>query len=123
ACRIVQDKAQTLAEVPPLIGFLFGPPVEDEKAWRKVMREGAGEALGAAREALAAAPGFDEAAVEAALAPLPERLGIKPGKLYQPIRVAITGSSVSPGIFESLAALGREESLARIGRAIDRLTA
>ena len=49
---------------------------------------------------------FDPGAVEAALGPLPERLGVKPGGLYQPIRVAITGTSVSPGIFESLAVLG-----------------
>jgi glutamyl-tRNA synthetase len=67
------------------------------------------------------APAFDAEAVEAALAPLPERLGAKPGKVYQPIRVAITGSSVSPGIFESLAALGREESLSRIDAALVRL--
>ncbi len=48
---------------------------------------------------------------------------MKPGKLYQPIRVAITGSSVSPGIFESLAALGRERTVARLEAAIERLTA
>ncbi|MGH2974886.1 MAG: glutamate--tRNA ligase, partial [Solirubrobacterales bacterium] len=44
-----------------------------------------------------------------------------PGRVYQPIRVAITGTAVSPGIFESLAALGREESLSRIDAAIARL--
>ena len=109
ACEIVQEKAQTLAEVWPLIRFLFEPPVEDEKAWRKTMKDGAPAALEAAREALAAADGFDSAAVEAALAPLPERLGVKPGRVYQPIRVAISGGTVSPGIFESLAVLGREE--------------
>ncbi|HEY5053477.1 MAG TPA: hypothetical protein VII45_08725, partial [Solirubrobacterales bacterium] len=57
------------------------------------------------------------------LSPLPDRLEIKAGKLYQPIRVAITGSAVSPGIFESLAVLGRESSLARIGAAVERLGA
>ncbi len=123
ACGIVQEKAQTLAEVWPLIRFLFGPPVADEKAWRKTMKDGALEALEAAREALAAADGFGAEAVEAALAPLPERLGAKPGKVYQPIRVAITGSTVSPGIFESLSALGREESLRRIDAALVRLHA
>jgi glutamyl-tRNA synthetase len=122
ACEIVQEKAQTLVEVWPLIRFLFGPPVEDEKAWRKVMKDGASERLRAAREALAASEGFDPGAVEAALAPLPERLEAKPGKVYQPIRVAISGGSVSPGIFESLAVLGREESLARIDAALQRLS-
>ncbi len=123
ACAIAQEKAQTLDEVWALVRFLFEPPMEDEKAWAKVMRDGAGEALEASRSALAAADGFDAAAVEAALEPLPERLGAKPGRVYQPIRVAITGTSVSPGIFESLAVLGREESLARIDAAIARLGA
>jgi glutamyl-tRNA synthetase len=51
ACEIAQEKAQTLAEVWPLIRFLFEPPVEDEKAWGKVMKEGTGEVLVAAAEA------------------------------------------------------------------------
>ena len=121
ACEIVQEKAQTLAEVWPLIRFLFEPPVEDEKAWRKTMKDEAPAALEASRAALAAADGFDAAAVEAALSPLPERLGLKPGRVYQPIRVAISGGTVSPGIFESLAVLGREESLRRIDAALVRL--
>ncbi|HEU4945137.1 MAG TPA: glutamate--tRNA ligase [Solirubrobacterales bacterium] len=121
ACEIVQEKAQTLAEVWPLVRFLFEPPVEEEKAWRKVMKDGALSSLEAARAALGSADAFDTDAVEAALAPLPERLGVKPGKVYQPIRVAISGGTVSPGIFESLAALGREKSLQRIDAAIERL--
>jgi glutamyl-tRNA synthetase len=121
ACEIVQEKAQTLEEVWPLIRFLFEPPIEDEKAWRKTMKDGAPVLLEAAREALAGCERFDAAAVEQALGPLPERLGVGAGKLYQPIRVAITGTTVSPGIFESLAALGREQSLARIDTALARL--
>ncbi len=123
ACEIVQEKAQTLAEVWPLIRFLFEPPVEDEKAWRKTMKDEAPAALEASREALAVASGFDAAEVEVALSPLPERLGLKPGRVYQPIRVAISGGTVSPGIFESLAVLGREESLRRIDAALVRLRA
>ena len=121
ACEIVQEKAQTLEEVWPLIRFLFEPPVDDEKAWRKVMKDGALSSLEAARGALGSTEAFDSKAVEAALAPLPDRLGVKPGKVYQPVRVAISGGTVSPGIFESLAALGREESLRRIDAAIERL--
>jgi glutamyl/glutaminyl-tRNA synthetase len=49
------------------------------------------------------------------------RHDVKPKHLFQPLRVAITGTMVSPGIFESLAALGREESVARIERALERL--
>ncbi len=122
ACEIAQEKAQTLAEVWPLIRFLFEPPVEDEKAWAKVMKGEVGEMLGAAAAALGAADGFDPPAVEAALAPLLERFEVKPGKLYQPIRVAITGTTVSPGIFESLSVLGKERAVERIETAARRLT-
>lgn len=123
ACSITQEKAQTLDEVWTLIRFLFEPPVDDEKAWQKVMKDGAEAALDASRETLASVEDFDAGAIEAALEPLPGRLDAKPGKVYQPIRVAITGTSVSPGIFESLAALGREKSLARIDAALARLRA
>jgi glutamyl-tRNA synthetase len=121
ACAIAQEKAQTLAEVWPLIRFLFEPPVDDPKAWSKVMKEGSGAMLEAAAAALREAEPFEPAAIEAALAPLLERFDVKPGKLYQPIRVAITGSSVSPGIFESLAALGRQPTLNRLETAVERL--
>jgi glutamyl-tRNA synthetase len=121
ACEIAQEKAQTLDEVWPLIRFLFEAPVEDPKAWAKVMKGEAGSLLAAASAALAGAEPFEPEPIEAALAPLLERFEVKPGKLYQPIRVAITGSSVSPGIFESLAALGREQSLQRIAAASERL--
>jgi glutamyl-tRNA synthetase len=121
ACAIAQEKAQTLSEVWPLIRFVFEPPLEDPKAWRKVMGEETRPLLEAARAALGEANGFQPADVEAALAPLLERHDVKPGRLYQPLRVAITGSSVSPGIFESLSVLGREEALARIDAAIERL--
>jgi glutamyl-tRNA synthetase len=123
ACAIVQEKAQTLEEVWPLIRFLFEPPIEDEKAWRKTMKDEAPATLEASREALAGAEAFDVGGVEAALTPLPERLGVKPGRVFQPIRVAITGGTVSPGIFESVATLGREESLRRIDAALVRLRA
>jgi glutamyl-tRNA synthetase len=122
ACEIAQEKAQTLEEVWPLIRFLFEQPVEDEKAWAKVMKGGAGEMLEAVAEALESVEPFAPGPIESALAPLLERFDVKPGKLYQPIRVAITGSSVSPGIFESLAVLGRERSLQRIRAAAARLS-
>jgi len=121
AAAIAQEKAQTLEEVWPLVRFLFEPPAADEKAWGKVMKEGSGELLTAVAEALEPVEPFEPEAIEAALAPLLERFGLKPGRLYQPIRVAITGTSISPGIFESLAVLGRERSLERIRAAAGRL--
>ncbi len=121
ACTIVQDKAQTLDEAWPLIRFLFRDPVDDPKAWEKVMKPESREALAAAVDTLRGADAFDAEALEAALGELVERLGQKPKNVYQPIRVAITGTTVSPGIFDSLAALGREESVRRIEAAIERL--
>jgi glutamyl-tRNA synthetase len=123
ACEISQEKAQTLTELWPLIRFLYEPPVDDERAWRKVMDADAAGRLEAALEVLRAAEPFDAETLERELTPLVERLGVKPGKLYQPLRVAITGTTVSPGIFESLAALGREEAISRIESAISRLRA
>jgi glutamyl-tRNA synthetase len=121
ACQIVQDKAQTLDEVWPLIRFLFAGAADDQAAWEKVMTSEARPALSDALDALRAAEGFDAASVEAALSPVVERSGRKAKALYQPLRVAITGTTVSPGIFDSLAALGREESVGRIEQALRRL--
>ena len=121
ACEIVRDKAQTLDEVWPLIRFLFAGPVDDAAAWERVMTPEARSVLSAALEGLRSADGFDPSTIEAALSAVVERLGRKAKAVYQPIRVAITGTTVSPGIFDSLAALGREESLARIETALKRL--
>ncbi|MBA2342193.1 MAG: hypothetical protein H0V85_01870 [Thermoleophilaceae bacterium] len=76
--------------------------------------------LARAREALAGVEPFDGDHVEAVLRTLPDELGVKGKQVFQPIRVAISGGTVSPGIFESLAALGRDESLARIDAALER---
>jgi glutamyl-tRNA synthetase len=122
ACAIAQEKAQTLNEVWPLIGFLFDEPETDEKAWRKVMKDGALPLLREALEALRGADSFEPAQLETALGRILAEHEVKPGKLYQPIRVAITGTSVSPGIFESLSVLGKNRSVERIERAVERLS-
>jgi glutamyl-tRNA synthetase len=123
ACAIAQEKAQTLAEVWPLICFLLEEPETDEKAWKKVMSDGALPLLQDSLEALRGVERFEPEPIEAALSPILERREVKPGSLYQPIRVAISGGSVSPGIFDSLATLGKERSLERIERAVERLRA
>src|SRR3954463_12209600 len=123
ACAIAQEKAQTLAEVWPLIGFIFDQPETDEKAWRKVMKDGALPLLTEALEALRGTSSFEPEELETALGRILAEHEVKPGKLYQPIRVAISGTSVSPGIFESLAVLGKERSVERIERAVERLSA
>ena len=121
ACEIVADKAQTLAEVWPLIAFLFVEPAPDEAAWSRVMRGEAPTLLEAAAGALRELDDWDREAIQRALEHILAERGLAPRELYQPIRVAITGTTVSPGIFESLAALGREDSLARIDAALERL--
>jgi glutamyl-tRNA synthetase len=123
ACEIAQEKAQTLEEVWPLIGFLFEEPKTDEKSWGKVMKDGALPLLSEALEALRAVEPFEPAELESSLGRILAEHDVKPGKLYQPIRVAISGTSVSPGIFESLAVLGKDRSIERIERALERLSA
>jgi len=120
AVAISQEKMQTLADFWPLAGFLVDRPSGyDEDAWERVMGDGAPERLRAVREALSAlGEPFDAAAVEGALRDVVKRFEVKPKDVFQPIRVAITGTTVSPGIFESVAALGREETVARIDAAL-----
>jgi glutamyl-tRNA synthetase len=121
AVEIAAEKIQTLADFWPLVGFLFDGPVDDPATVETVIgRDGGRETLAAAREALAAVEPFTVEAVEAALRQVVEATGLKPGKVFQPIRVAIAGSTVSPGIFESVTLLGREETLARIDQALAR---
>ena len=120
AVAIAQEKMQTLADFWPLAGFLVEPREIDPAAWDKVMKDGALDRLGRAHDALAAAEPWGTGAIEAALRSVVEELGVKPKEVFQPVRVAIAGTTVSPGIFESLAALGRDESLARIRAALDK---
>jgi glutamyl-tRNA synthetase len=120
--EISREKIQTLADFWPLAGFLYDGPTDDPAAWGKTIgAEGGKEALAAAREALAALPEpFEQDAVEAALRGLVEARGWKPKQVFQPVRVAIAGTTVSPGIFESVALLGREQTLRRIDGALER---
>jgi glutamyl-tRNA synthetase len=118
AVAISQEKMQTLADFWPLAGFLVERREIDPQAWDRVMRDGGPERLRAAREALEAAEPFDTETIERALRGVVERLDVKPKEVFQPVRVAISGTTVSPGIFESVAALGRDETLARIDAAL-----
>ena len=74
--------------------------------------------VAAARDALAVLEPFTADAIEAALRAVLEQLGMKPRQGFQPIRVAVTGSRVSPGLFESIELLGRETTLARLSAAV-----
>jgi glutamyl-tRNA synthetase len=106
AAPLVQEKIATLGEFPKFAGFLFARPEPQASD---------GTVLATATETLAQVEPFDAERIEAALRSLAERLGLKPREAFQPIRLAVTGSNVSPGLFESLELLGKEETLARIG--------
>jgi glutamyl-tRNA synthetase len=121
AAEIAQEKIQTLADFWPLCGFLFEEPEGDPAVFERVLGANGGTSrLDEAREALERVGTWDVENLERALREAVERLGVRPKDVFQPVRVAIAGSTVSPGIFESLALLGREESLRRIGAALSR---
>jgi glutamyl-tRNA synthetase len=120
AVEIAQEKMQTLADFWPLAAFLVERQDTDPAAWDKVMKDGAAERLEKARGALAQAEPFQTEQVEQALRGVVEETGAKPKDVFQPVRVAIAGTTVSPGIFESVAALGKDEALSRIDDALVR---
>jgi glutamyl-tRNA synthetase len=106
---LVQEKIQRLGEYPAFAGFFFHD-VEPDPA----ELDGGGPMLAAAGEALAELEPFTAEAIEAALRAVADGLGLKPRQAFQPLRVAVTGSRVSPGLFESMELLGREETLSRL---------
>src|SRR5580765_7466651 len=110
AAPLVQEKIVKLDEFPPYAGFLFHDG--------QVEAGGDGEVIAAARDALAGLEPFSAEAIEAALRDVVEQLGLKPRQGFQTIRVAVTGSKVSPGLFESIELLGRETTLARLSAAV-----
>src|SRR4051794_27319879 len=121
AVAITQDKISTLEEFWPLAQSFFDGPTDDPQAREKFLapRESR-EALQDARQALEALPEpWTTAKVEESLRTLAERTGRKAKQIFQPLRVALTGTTVSPGIFETVALLGREETLTRVGHALE----
>jgi glutamyl-tRNA synthetase len=120
AAVIAQEKLRTIEDFWPFAGFLFERREIEPAAWEKVMaKDGALESLRAARDALAKVTDWDKASIETALRDVVDARGLKPKEVFQPVRVAIAGTTVSPGIFESLAVLGREESLVRVDSALN----
>jgi glutamyl-tRNA synthetase len=114
AVAISEEKIQTLADFWPLAGFIFDGPSDDPAAREKWLSDGGLEALADARSALERAEPFDAEHIEQALREVVETRDAKPRDVFQPIRVALAGTTVSPGIFETLQVLGRDEALSRI---------
>ena len=114
----IQERAKHLTEVPEQVRFLFRDIEYDDVSWQKVMtKEGADVAVAAARDRIAGLDDWSIEAVEAALRAMLEEKELSARKGLQPLRVAISGSSVSPPLFESIVALGKEQTVSRLSRA------
>ena len=112
AAPLVQEKIERFGQFPAFAGFLF----RDVQADRALL-DGDAPVVRAARDELARVEPFHAGEIESALRALAERLELSPRKAFQPIRIAVTGSKVSPGLFESLELLGKDETLRRLSSA------
>ncbi|MFC8042321.1 glutamate--tRNA ligase [Nocardia sp. NPDC057353] len=123
AAELVQTRIVVLDDAWGLLRFLFAPADEfsiDAAAGAKNLGEPAEPVLAATLGALEALPEWTASAIEEALrVALIEELGLKPRKAFAPVRVAITGSHISPPLYESMELLGRELSLTRLRAAVE----
>src|SRR5712691_7904164 len=111
---LVQEKIERFGQFPDFAGFLFRD-VEPDPA----LLDGGAPVVTAARDELERVEPFAAQEIEAALRGLAERLELSPRKAFEPIRIAVTGSKVSPGLFESIELLGKDETLRRLSAAAD----
>lgn len=118
----VQTRIETLAQVPEFVDFLVEEPTMDERAWSKAMLPDAGAWLDAVIARVTEWP-WESAALHERFMALAEELGANRRKFQAPVRVALTGRSVGPPLFESMEVLGRDTVLARLRTARDRLGA
>jgi len=121
---LIQERARTLAEVPELVEFLFVDELDydsDLLIVKNMNRESAVRALEVSRKRLNELKSFDEESLESLLRPLAVELELKTGQLFGTLRVATTGRTAAPPLFQTMVVLGRERCLERIGRALDKL--
>ena len=122
ATPLIQERINTLSETVGLLAFLFLPDDKITIAPDAGLSADSIPTLTAAYEALAALKDFDHGAVESALrTALVDNLGLKPRHAFGPVRAAVTGSRISPPLFESIELLGRQSTLARIAAALTEL--
>ncbi len=119
--RIVQtlkQRSKTLVEMAKAARFYFiAPDSYDEKGIKKFFGPDAAELLEKTARALEGVEPFDTPGMEKAFSSIMEETGLKFGKIAQPVRLAVTGATASPGIFEMLEILGRDETVARLQKA------
>lgn len=120
---LIQERTRLLPEAGDQVVFLFADIIDYEEAsWDKVMtKDGVAGILESAQTLLTALDNWTAEAIETGLRGMLEEMGVGAGKGLQPLRVAVTGSSVSPPLFESLTALGKERTLDRLARARARI--
>lgn len=118
---LLQERTRLTTDIGPSARFLFADITYDKKAWRKVMKADAPRALEAARALLEAVEDWTTENIEQALRGMLAAEGLNARKGWQPIRVAITGSNISPPLFESLAALPQKVAIARIAAALEEI--
>jgi len=114
----LRERAKTMKEMASTSLFFFGEPVMDEKAVARHLTPDAKALLGELREVFAAAGEWTAPAMHAALQSFAEARSLGLGKVAQPLRVAVTGGTISPPIDATLAVLGRERVLQRLARAL-----
>ena len=114
-----REKIQTLADFWPLVGPIYDGPVDDVRAREQWLDDEGRAVLALVRDVLADVAEWDTDHLDEALRRVVEQRSAKPKQVFQPIRVAVVGTTVSPGIFETLELLGREETLRRLDAALD----
>lgn len=115
----LQPRSKTLVEMASQARFYFSDPVElDDAAARKFLKANVLEPLKQLRDRLARLEDYSEKSLEQVFTALMDEFEIKLGKIAQPVRVALTGTSVSPGIFEIITVLGRQRVVSRLDAAI-----
>jgi glutamyl-tRNA synthetase len=120
----LKPRATTLVDLAERARFYVAPrPIALDVNAAKLLDQPARARLAALAEALWHLASWDEATLEAAVRAQAEAAGVKLGQLAQPLRAALTGSTASPGIFEVMAVLGREEVLARLRDVVERVDA
>ena len=120
----LHERAKTLVELADFASFYLNDEiVPDPKAAAKFLKPEIAEPLSLLSKELEALDGdFSEASIQAAFERVLANLNMKLGQLAQPVRVALTGGSVSPGIYEVIAVLGRERTVNRLARAIESIS-
>jgi glutamyl-tRNA synthetase len=118
----LKERAKTLAELVEQAHYYLSDDISlDEKAAKKFLTPEITAPLRDLMQKLSDLPDFSDSAVQQAFAEVLEQTGLSMGKLAQPVRVALTGSTVSPGIHEVIAVLGKERTLKRLNTALQRL--